>query len=272
MKQRSDRSENKDYSVRSVDRALAILEQLAHGSGGLGDSDLAEPLDLHRSTVHRLLAVLERNGFVERDPNAPKYRLGWRSFALGIAAASQINLIDYARKYVAQLVETTGEAAHMGVLLQGRLISIVSVASPHVTKVPSTVGRQLPLHCTSQGKAILAFLGSERRERELDGYNFHPLSKNTIVSTERFLGELALISSRGYAIDNEEYEECLRCVAAPVQDSAGAIIGAISVAGPTHRITGSRLPALGREVMRVANGLSISLRQDEQTAGVRNAK
>jgi DNA-binding IclR family transcriptional regulator len=253
------REKKANYHVRVVDRVFAILEELADGSAKFGDVALAEKLGLHKSTVHRLLAVMQHNGFVERDPGCTKYRLGWRIFELGMAAASRLDILDRAKPYVTQLVETTGETAHLGVLRQGKVVSLVNVESRYSVRTPATVGRHVPLHCTSQGKAILAFLPPDQVARRLKGYVFSKHSPNTIVSKERFLEDLVLVAIRGYAVDNEEYEEGLRCIAAPVHDHTQEVAGAISIAGPTFRVTGSRLPALSCEVKRIAAELSAAL-------------
>ena len=250
---------NPDYHVRVVDRVFAILEELADGSAKFGDVALAEKLGLHKSTVHRLLAVMQHNGFVEREPGSTKYRLGWRIFELGITAASHLDILERAKPYVTQLVETTGETAHLGVLRQGEVVSLVNVESRYTVRTPATVGRHIPLHCTSQGKAILAFLPPDQVARRLKGHVFTRHSANTILSKDRFLADLALVASRGYAVDNEEFEEGLRCIAAPVRDHSGDVAGAISIAGPTFRVTGARLPALSREVKRIAAELSAAL-------------
>lgn len=102
-----------DYHVRVVDRVVAILAELADGSTKFGDVALAEKLGLHKSTVHRLLAVLQRNGLVEREPGCTKYGLGWRIFELGMAAASQLDVLERAKPYVTQLVKATGETAQI---------------------------------------------------------------------------------------------------------------------------------------------------------------
>ena len=245
--------------MRAVERVLAILVELGDGSAKFGDVALAEKLGLHKSTVHRLLAVLQRAGFVAREPGCTKYRLGWRIFELGMAAASRLDIIERAKPYVTQLVEVTGETAHFGVLRQGKVVSIVNVESGYNVRTPATVGRHIPLHCTSQGKAILAFLPPDQVARLLKDYVFSKHSANTIVSMDRFLVELALVATRGYAVDNEEYEEGLRCIAAPVRNHSEEVVGALSIAGPTFRVTGTRLPALSREVGRIAGELSQAL-------------
>ncbi len=254
----SVREKTPDYHVRVVDRVIGILEELADESAKWGNVALAEKLGLHKSTVHRLLAVLQRNGFVERELGSTRYRLGLRMFELGMAAATQLDILKRAKPYLTKLVEATGETAHLGVLRQGEVISLMNVESRHTVHTPATVGRRLPLHCTSQGKAILAFLPPDQLARQLKGYVLSRHTPNTIVSKDRFRAELAMVVSRGYALDNEEYEEGLRCIGAPVWDHLEGVAGAVSIAGPAFRMTGSRLPALSREVRRIATELSMA--------------
>lgn len=262
---------SREYHVRAVDRVIAILDELAAGPEEKGDVALSEKLGLHKSTVHRLLAVLARRGLVERKAGAAKYTLGWRVFELGMAAASQLDILDRSRPYVARLVELTGETAHLGILRQDAVVSLVNVESRHTVRTPATVGRRIPLHCTSQGKALLAFLPPDALERRLKGHKFTAHARNTITNRAQFLAELSSIADRGYAVDNEEFEAGLRCVAAPVRDHTGCVIAAISIAGPSFRVTMARLPQFSRDVMRVAGDLSAALGY-ESAKRVRNSR
>lgn len=169
-----------DYHVRVLDRAIAILGVLANGSENLGDVDLSEKLHLHKSTVHRLLAVLDRNGFVERKPGSAKYGLGWQLFELGMVAAVHLNFLERAKPHVERLAKETGETAHVSVLRHGNVVSLVSVESQHSVRTPATIGRHTLLHRVSQGKAILAFLPAERVEQALTGYPHYGMSAATI--------------------------------------------------------------------------------------------
>lgn len=247
------------YHVQVIDRAVAILDQLSKAPHDLSCVELSEKLGLHKSTVHRLLAVLDSNGLVERRPGGKKYGLGWRVFEMGIVAASRLDLFDRAKPHVGRLVDLTGETAHFGVLRQGQVVSLVNVESRHTVRTPATVGRHIPLHCTSQGKAILAFLPPEAAQEQLKGCVFTRHTPNTILSQERYIAELALVRKRGYALDNEEFEEGLRCLAAPVRDHSGLVAGALGIAGPSFRVSAARLPDLSRAVMEVAARLSEDL-------------
>lgn len=249
-----------DYHVRVLDRVIAILSELANRSDGLRVVDLAEAVSLHKSTVHRLLAVLDKNGFVEKKPRCQKYTLGWRLFELGMAASLHLNLLDTAQPYVTNLALQTGETAHLGVLRDKSLVSLVSAESQYSIRTPATVGRHTPLHCVSQGKVILAYLPAKKVEEILTGYPLKAFTRNTITDKQRLLAELDLVRERGYAMDNEEFEDGLRCAAAAVRNQAGLPIAAIGIAGPTFRVGASALPKLIHQVTEAATGLSHLMR------------
>jgi DNA-binding IclR family transcriptional regulator len=259
---KQDATENEpkqDYHVQVLERVFRILDELAAGSTELPGGEIAGRVKLHRSTTHRLLAVLEKNRFVERNPENARYRLGWRLFELGIIAASRLDVYERAKPQLQRLVDETGETAHIGVLRQGEVISLLNVEGKRSVRTPATVGRRTPPHCTSQGKAILAFAGPEQIESAIDWHRFTRFTENTITDGSRFRTELALVRRRGYAVDNEEFEPGLRCIAAPVRDHTGEVIAAISIAGPSFRIGNQQIAALSRSVIGAAGRLSASL-------------
>lgn len=246
------------YKVQVLNRTFAILEALSTKQGQSGVAALAQELGLHKSTVHRLLVVLERNRYVERSDSG-RYRLGWRLFELGMSAVSNLDLFERARPFVARLARESGETAHLGVLRLGSIVSLVSQESDRTVRTPATVGRRSPLHCTSQGKAILAYLPPEQVDAAIATCDFKPYTANTITGLERLRSELAIVRKRGYAVDNEEFEEGLRCVGAPVFSHSGEVIAAISMAGPAYRVGGGSLDKLSKLVMAIAGQLSESL-------------
>lgn len=248
-----------EYHIQVLERTFRILEELANGSAEMAPIDIAERVNLHRSTTHRLLAILEKNRFVERNPANTRYRLGWRLFELGMIAASRLDLYERAKPQLAELVKETGETAHIGLLRQGEVISLLNVEGERSVRTPATVGRRTPLHCTSQGKAILAFAPPEQLEAALAQYRFAEYTPNTIMDLARFEAELKLVRRRGYAVDNEEFEKGLCCIGAPVRDHSGEVIAAISIAGPSFRIAGPYVSKLSKCVMAAAGRLSASM-------------
>lgn len=247
------------YRVQVIDRIFQILDLLAEAKGELGSTDLAHQLGLHKSTVHRLMSALERHRFVEKNRENAKYNLGWRLFELGNAAASRLGLYGLARPYLAALAKKTCETAHLGIMSHGEVTSIVSVEADRSLRLPATVGRRSPLHCTSQGKAILAFSEQALAEEIIRTLDLKPLTRNTITKVARLQDELSRIRKAGYAVDNEELEEGLRCIGAPVFDHVGEVIAAVSIAGPAYRVGGGQLPRLTEAVMQTSRQLSSAL-------------
>jgi DNA-binding IclR family transcriptional regulator len=247
------------YRVQVMDRAFRILDVLAEQHQEMGLTELAERLCLHKSTAHRLLIVLERNRFVEKDPATAKYRLGWRLFELGTLAVSRLDVHNLAQPCLERLVEKTHETAHVGVLRGGELISIVNVEGSRNVRTPSTVGQRSPVYCTSQGKAIMSHLPEPMAAQILRSVRLSPFTRNTITRISQLKDELARVRARGYAIDNEECEEGLRCIGAPVFNHFGEVIAAISIAGPAFRIRGRRLQEMTAAVVSAAHDLSALL-------------
>jgi DNA-binding IclR family transcriptional regulator len=247
------------YQVQVLDRALAILDALLNEASELGPAELSKKLELHKSTVHRLLIVLERHRLIERQPHNGKYRLGMKLFELGTKALAEFDLRDRARPCLERLVSETGETAHICVLDRDRMLSIANVESPRTLRTPSTVGRRTPLHCTSVGKALLASLPEDESQELIKKCELARYTSRTLITGARLKTEFKLIRRRGYAMDNEESEEGLRCVGAPVWDYSGRVVAAISIAGPAFRLTEKRIPALSQAVINAANKLSMEL-------------
>jgi DNA-binding IclR family transcriptional regulator len=247
------------YHVQVLDRVFRILDILAESGSGISLTEMAERLMLHKSTAHRLMMVLETSRFVERHPTTGKFHLGSRVMELGLCAVSQLDVYGIAGPHLRTLVSETGETAHLAVLRDGEIVSLVSAESQQTLRTPMTVGTRTPVHCTSLGKAILAFGPEEYIDEFLKGRTLKAYTRKTITSSSRLKAELRAIRARGYAIDNEEREVGLRCIGAPVCNSAGEVIAAVSIAGPAFRITEERMTALAGAVVRTAARLSASL-------------
>jgi DNA-binding IclR family transcriptional regulator len=259
------------YRVQVLDRVFQIMDIVGGDGPELGVSELAARLGLHPSTAHRLVMVLESSRFLERDAVSGKCRLGSRLVQLGLLALARLDLLEAARPHLRRLVEETGETAHVGMLCDAEIVSIVNVQGNHTLTSPSTVGTRIPFHCASQGKAILAFAQPERVKALLQNQVLHPFTINTITSETRFIEELRAIRDRGFAVDDEECEVGLRCIAAPIRDALGEVIGAVSIAGPSFRITNHRIPGLSLAVIGGAARISAALgyNQSEECAARR---
>jgi len=241
--------------VQSVDRTLDVLEALASRRGATGISELSQLVGLHVSTVHRLLATLVDRGYVRQDPESSRYHLGSRVFALASAADVHLDLRLVARPYLERLMRNSGETANLVTASDDEVVYLDQVASMHLVKMFTTPGMRAPLYCTGSGKAMLAFGPREEVERVLAA-RFVRRTPKTLASREALEAELARIRSGGVALDDEEMEEGVRCIAVPIFDRRGQVTGAISISGPTTRLTLERVERLTPVVKSLAGELS----------------
>lgn len=247
------------YRVQVLDRTLRILDLLAQSDVDLGPTELGEKLAMHRSTTHRLLKVLERHQLIRKSQIEGKYGLGIKLFELGSRVVSQFDLATRSQAFLRRLVDVAGETAHVCVLNDAEMVSVANVEGPWTLRTPSTVGRRTPLYCTSVGKVLLAYLPKTEQTRLLDRLTLSRRTRRTITTRAALETELQLIRRRGFAMDNEEIEEGLRCIGAPVFNHRGEIVAALSVAGPVFRVTRQRLPELVRAVKAAGRDLSHDL-------------
>lgn len=244
------------YRIQAIERAMAILNAFSVEEPEMRVSDLAERLGLHKSTVHRFLVNLEQAGLVERTSRTGRYRLGMRLFELGSLVARRMDLWDEALPFLEGLVRDTGETGHLAILDGGEAIYIERVEARRALRVPSAVGRGYPAHATNLGKVLLAHLDPELLETLIVERGLPGFTPHTITDAGRLRAELADIRERGYAVDNEEYDEGLRCIGAPVSDHHGRVVAAIGIGGPVTRVTPVRIEELAEVVMAAARGLS----------------
>jgi DNA-binding IclR family transcriptional regulator len=246
------------YRVQVLDRSFHILDALAASRKEVSPAELASSLHLHKSTVHRLLIVLENQRFIRRTGDG-RYGLGTKLIEMGSRAMAQLDLVEHAAPFLRRLVEETGETAHISILSGTEMLSIANVPSRWTLTTPSTVGRRTEIYCTSVGKAVAAFLPEDSLEPLLERLPFTPHTRRTITDPVALRAELARVRKRGYAIDDEEVEEGLRCIGAPVRDYTGKVIASLSIAGPVFRVQKGRLGELSRAVVRAAADLSADL-------------
>jgi IclR family transcriptional regulator, acetate operon repressor len=252
-------------SVQSVDRALDLLEALAGADGEVSITALAARTKLHVSTVHRLLATLLRRGYVRQNPDTSRYYAGAKVATLseGRSRYSEIRLA--ARPLLQALVEATRETANLSVLDDTMAVYIETAASPQVVRLFTAVGNRVPLHATGAGKALLASLPQPRRDALLDRTELRPHTGKTLVDRASLTRVLDEARERGYALDDEEYDDGVRCVAVPV-GPIGAPIGAISISGPASRLTKQRCVEFVPQMRRAAAELADTLRSREGVA------
>lgn len=247
-------------SVQSVERALDLLEGLAAAEGEVSITSLATRTSLHVSTVHRLLATLLRRGYVRQNPDTSRYYAGARLATLAEGRSRYGELRLRARAILASLADQTRETANLTVLDDTAAVYIETAPSPQVVRLFTTVGNRVPLHATGAGKALLAWLPQARREALLERVELRAHTTRTIVDGLALGRALDEVRERGYAIDDEEYDEGVRCVAAAV-GPLGAPLAALSVSGPASRLSRQRLVELAPLLRRSAVALAEALRE-----------
>lgn len=234
----SERSEKKGVkTVQSVEKALRILDVMGDLGRPQNLMELSQALEMNASTLYRLLVTLCRRGFVVHDVHTGSYRLSLKTFQIGQAALDSVDLRRDARPVMEALVARCNETVNL-VALQGRdVIFVEQVESTNMLRSLIKVGSRAPAYATGGGKALLAGLAKAEVRALYADYRMHAFTDNTITDLTQLQEELTVTSRRGYAIDDEECERGLRCVAAPIYDHARYAVAALTVTGPVGRLT-----------------------------------
>ncbi|UFN48283.1 SMP-30/gluconolactonase/LRE family protein [Roseomonas sp. OT10] len=245
-------------------KACDVLEAVAAAPGGIAQRELAARLGLSRTTLYRILGVLVARGLLRQDPSRRVYGIGFRLMemaqGMGQGLWSAPDLPALAAPELRQLRDATGETAYIAVLEGREVVGLGKFEGPHEVRSAARLGQRKPLHCTSQGKAILAFLPEAERDALLRRQPLASLTPHTITDRRRLAAALRIIRARGFATDDEEIVEGVRCVGAPVLDPEGRVAGAVSIAGPAWRMTRERLDLLGPEVAAAGRRIGAQLR------------
>jgi DNA-binding IclR family transcriptional regulator len=246
--------EPRELAVRSVERAIAILDLLAQGGWRTG-AEVARGLQVHRSTALRLLATLERHALVERDQRTARYRLGRRLPQLASVVTGEFDLRYVARPVCEQLASATGETTTLDVLVGDVIVPIEQATASTSLVSVNWLGRRTPVHCTASGKAILAFGPDAVRERLLGG-QLERVTQRTITDRAELEEQLESARQSGVARTHEELEVGLDAIAAPVFGPEGEVVAALDVSGPSHRLRAGSRPDLDRLTIESAADLS----------------
>jgi DNA-binding IclR family transcriptional regulator len=236
--------------VQTVDRALQLLLAFDAEERELGVTELAARVGVHKSTASRLAATLAARGFLERAPGSEAFRLGRELSRLGLLAAAGRDLVDLALPAMERLADETGETVNLAVLDGDEAVNVAQVEGRHIVGVGAWTGRRTELHCTANGKVLLAFSG-----REPPGPTLHRHTGRTITSQHELRRQLVLVRRRGWASAVGELEEGLHAVAAPVLDGLGRCRAAVSVSGPAYRMPIEALPELAAACAAAATAI-----------------
>jgi IclR family KDG regulon transcriptional repressor len=244
--------------VKSVSRALDIINIVSTKKKGFGVTEIANQIDINKSSVYRILSTLEQYGFIEQDCENGKYKLGYKFLDISSRLLDSIDFREEAKPYLLELEQYTNEVIHLVVYDQGEVVYVEKLEGTETLRMHSKVGRRAPMHCTSVGKAILAFLPESILEEVISG-GLPMHTDKTITSEEAFLLELKKVKRQGYALDLEENEYGITCIAAPIFDYNERAIAAVSISGPTIRMTPDRIEDLKDKMLEVSKKISVRL-------------
>ncbi|MGA7488619.1 MAG: IclR family transcriptional regulator [Xanthobacteraceae bacterium] len=241
--------------LSSVATAIRLLNAFSEDEVEIGISALARRLALAKSTVHRLAVTLVAEGLLEQDRDSGKYRLGIALFRLGALVRRRMNVSNEARPHLYDLREQINESVHLAILDGSEIMYVYNLEGTHAIRMRSDIGVRKPAYCTAEGQAMLAFQPADVVERVLAA-GLPPRTPKTITSAEKFIKALGATRQRGCAIEDEESELGMVCIAAPIRDDGGGVVAAVGVAGPVTRLSKKSIAACVPHVIATAAAVS----------------
>jgi DNA-binding IclR family transcriptional regulator len=245
--------------VQSVERTLDILESLVEFGSEVGLVEISQTVSLPLATVHRLLGTLIRRGYVKQNRQNRKYALGFRALQMGNDMRQRFSLRLEARPFLQRLMERSGESANLAVLDDGEVVYIDQAQSSRILRMFTQLGNRVPSHSTGSGKVMLAFATPETVAGVLRRFGMPKRTSNTITDPLRFAEELERVRKTGYALDDQEHEEGVRCIAVPVRDGSGQVVASLSISGPVTRMDDEQVHGMTTEILECGAKLSARL-------------
>jgi DNA-binding IclR family transcriptional regulator len=261
---RSSAADLDEAPLRTFDKGLTILEGLAEiGRHGTTTVELGRRLGLHRTTVHRFLQTLARRGYAEQISDSDRYRVGLKVLGLASATMAGLSLRDVAMPILEALNQATNETVHLVMMDRGEVVTIDRIEAEHPVALRTYIGARRPAYCSAAGKAMLAYMPQTQVDQVL-ALGMPPRTAKTITDPVQFKAQLWEVTRRGFALDDEENLEGVRCAAAPVFNLEGRLAGGISLSAPAMRVYDARLLELAGLVRDAARELSSLLGYQER--------
>ena len=251
--------QNKKEKIKSIGKALDLLEFLSDNELEIGIADISKKLNMSPSTVHRIITFLNSRGYVIKNQKTAKYRLGIKLFELGCTVQSTKNLIETIKPYLLQLSKSINETSNLAILESKEVIYIAKSESSEMLTTNIKIGTRLPAHCTALGKVMLAYL-SDGEFNQLYGSNepVMSLTSRSISSLDELKKELKKVKEQGYALDKEESIIGIHCVAVPIFYQPKEAIAAISITGPASRFTIDKMEDTKGKLIAIVKEISKS--------------
>ena len=244
--------------MKSTNKVFQVLETLCEGKAA-GVTELSNQLDIKPSSMHRFLSVLTKLGYVQKNISTGKYFATLKIFQLGVSVRNKLSLTSIARPYMEELGEMLSETINIAVFAQNNVVVIDRVQSPETLRTNIIVGQHLPAYCTAFGKVFLAAMSTKELDRYLKTTTLEPITRFTITKAQILREEIKKVAKAGYAIDNRELDENIRCLSSPIKDESGKVVAALSVSGPTNRAKMVRLKTLTKTIMYITAEISQKL-------------
>jgi len=248
-----------EKNVQTLDRALDIIELLATEREGIGVTEISSKIGLHKSTVHRLLNSLAERGYIEKDTKHSTYKIGLKFVEISSLYLNKLELKTEALPYMRKLAENVGQPVHLAILDGKEAVYIEKVEAVNSIRMYSQIGRRLPLYCSAIGKVLLAGLNENESQEIIKSLNFVKFTDKTIERDSDLIKEVKDARAKGWAVDNEEHEVGIRCVAAPVYDYSGKVIAAVSASGDCRVIAPERDEEISILVRETARNISMRM-------------
>ncbi|WP_199228123.1 IclR family transcriptional regulator [Salipaludibacillus keqinensis] len=242
--------------VKSVDRALRIITLVSQKKDGLGVTEIAEKIELNKSSIFKLLRTLMDHGYIEQDEETKKYRLGYKYIELSSILLESIDLRPQAKPFLKELETLTNEVIHLVVYDQGEAYYIEKLEGNETLRTHSKVGKRVSFHATSVGKVLIAHMDDQEAATILEKNGLPKHTDNTITDKEKLLQELQKIRTQGFGVEIEENEVGITCIAAPIFDHRGDITAGVSISGPSTRLTEPRLEEIKTILIDRCNKIS----------------
>lgn len=211
----------KENTVQTLDRTFDIIELLATSPNGMGVTEIGRKLGLHKSTVYRLIKALVQRGYLEKDQSTGAYRIGLKFVEISSLHIQQIELKTEAIPFMRHLSELTGQVTHLAIMDETEVVYIEKIDVIQSLRMYSQIGKRIPVYCSALGKVLLSGQNSDYQKRIMKKIKYTQQTKNTIREESQFINELEKTKQRGWAVDNEEHELGIRCIAAPIRDFTG---------------------------------------------------
>jgi len=245
--------------IKSLQRALNILDLFDEQIAELGITEIAEALGLHKSTAAGLVYTLEHNGYLDQEPETRKYRLGFKLVERSSTLLDQIDVRQMALPHLQELRAWSGESVNLAVRDGEQIVYVERLRTTQSLGMRAKVGYRAPMHCTALGKAILSGMPPREVEEFVARIGLPSATPNSITDRAQFLEEMDRAHAQGFAEDNEENEIGVRCVAAPIFDHSDRPVAAVSISSPVLRFPPSEVPQYGQKVIEAANAISTRL-------------